>query len=49
MMAEDTTMLAHLVPRLTGRVEDTATDSLAFILNKSAPCRGALDRLLQTD
>ena len=46
-MAEDTTLLAHLVPRLTGRVEDAATDSLAFILNKSAPCRGALDRLLQ--
>ena len=46
-MAEDTTLLAHLVPRITGRVEDAATDSLAFILNKSAACRGALDRLLQ--
>ena len=46
-MAEDTTLLAYLVPRLTGRVEDTATDALAFILNKSAACRAALDRLLQ--
>lgn len=46
-MAEDTTLLAYLVPRLTGRVEDTATDALAFILNKSATCRTALDRLLR--
>ena len=46
-MAEATTLLAYLVPRLTNRVEDAATDSLAFILNKSAPCRRALDRLLQ--
>ena len=29
------------------RGEDAATDSLAFILNKSAACRAALDRLLQ--
>lgn len=46
-MAEATTLLAYLVPRLTNRVEDAATDSLAFILNKSAPCLRALDRLLQ--
>ena len=46
-MAEETTLLAHLVPRLTNRGEDTATDALAFILNKSAACRAALDRLLQ--
>lgn len=46
-MAEVTTLLAYLVPRLTNRVEDAATDSLAFILNKSAPCLRALDRLLQ--
>ena len=46
-MAEDTTLLAYLVPRLTGRVEDAATDALAFILNKSAACRAALDRLLR--
>lgn len=41
------TLLAHLVPRLTAQVEDAATDALGFILNRSAPCRGALDRLLQ--
>ena len=46
-MAKDTTLLAYLVPRLTSRVEDTATDALAFILNKSAACRGALDLLLR--
>ena len=32
-MPQETTLLAHLVPRLTSRVEDTATDALAFILN----------------
>ena len=46
-MAEETTLLAYLVPRLTNRGEDTATDALAFILNKSSECRAALDRLLQ--
>ena len=40
-------MLAHLVPRLTNRVEDTATDALAIILNKSSACRDALDLLLR--
>ena len=48
-MAEDITLLAYLVPRLTSRGEDTATDALAFILNKSDACRGALDRLLKSD
>lgn len=42
-------MLAHLVPRLTSRVEDAATEVLAFILNRSAACRGALDRLLHAE
>ncbi len=46
-MDESVTLLAHLVPRLTNRVEDAATDALAFILNRSESCRGALDRLLQ--
>lgn len=41
------TLLAHLVPRLTTQVEDAATDALGFILNKSAPCRVALDHLLR--
>ena len=46
-MADEVTLLAHLVPRLTSRVEDTATDALAFILNKSEACRSALDLLLR--
>ncbi len=48
-MAEDDTLLAYLVPRLTSRVEDTATDALAFILNKSSACREALDLLLRDE
>ena len=46
-MSQESTLLAHLVPRLTNRVEDTATDALAFILNKSAACRDALTHLLK--
>ncbi len=45
-MPEEFTLLAYLVPRLTNRVEDTATDALAFILNKSPSCRDALGLLL---
>jgi len=40
-------LLAYLAPKLTSRVEDTATDALAFILNRSEACLGALDRLLR--
>ena len=46
-MAEEITLLAHLVPRITNRIEDTATDALAFILNKSENCREALNALLR--
>ena len=46
-MPEEFTLLAYLVPRLTNRVEDTATDALAFILNKSPACRDALSLLLR--
>lgn len=46
-MAEPDTLLAYLVPKLTNRVEDAATDALAFILNKSKACLGALNGLLQ--
>lgn len=46
-MDNESSLLAYLVPRLTSRGEDTATDSLAFILNKSEACRGALDSLLR--
>ena len=45
-MPQESTLLAYLVPRLTSRVEDTATDALAFILNKSPACRDALGLLL---
>ena len=46
-MAQESTLLAYLVPRLTSRVEDTATDALAYILNKSPACRDALGLLLR--
>ncbi len=46
-MAEEITLLAHLVPRITNRIEDTATDALAFILNKSERCSEAFNDLLQ--
>ena len=45
-MADESSLLAYLVPRLTSRGEDTATEALAFILNKSKTCRRALDSLL---
>ncbi len=46
-MGEDATLLAYLVPKLTSQVENAATDAFAFILNKSAACRSALDQLLR--
>ena len=45
-MSDSDTLLAHLVPALTPQVEVAATKSLAFILNKSAPCRKVLDGLV---
>ena len=46
-MPDAFTLLAYLVPRLTNRVEDTATDALAFIFSKSPACRDALGLLLR--
>ena len=46
-MPQETTLLAYLVPRLTSSVEDSATDALAFIPNKSPACRDALSLLLR--
>ena len=46
-MVQESTLMAYLVPRLTNRREDTATDALAFILNKSSGCRDALGLLLR--
>ena len=34
-MAQEPTLLAHLVPKLTSQVEDAATEVLAFILKIS--------------
>ncbi len=47
-MAQQSTLLAYLIPKVTSQVEDAATDALAFILNRSAACRKALDRLLES-
>lgn len=48
-MTREPTLLSYLVPRITNQVEDAATDALAFILNKSKACRGALDGFLRAD
>lgn len=48
-MADETSLLAYLVPRLTIQQEDVATDALAFILNSSEACRVALRDLLSGD
>lgn len=45
-MPDNDTLLAWLVPRLTGGVEDAATDALSYILNKSESCRAALADLV---
>ncbi len=46
-MAEQDTLLAYLVPKLTNQVENAATDALAFILNNSAACRSVLNNVLR--
>ena len=46
-MSDQTTLLAHLVPRMTSRIEDTATDALAFILNRSGDCQEAFNRMFR--
>lgn len=45
-MAEKTSLLAHLVPRLTRQVENAATDALGYILNNSDSAMRALNNLL---
>ena len=42
-MPNDTTLMAYLVPKLTTRVEDAATDALGYILNKSATLDGCAE------
>lgn len=46
-MTDRTTLLAYLVPKWTARVEDMATEALAFILSEDAACLGALNDLLR--
>ncbi len=46
-MTDSETVLAYLVPRLTGQVEDAATEALAHILNRSPECRDSLRRMLE--
>ena len=46
-MADNATLMAHLVPRLTRQVENAATDALGYILNKSTGSMQALNNLLR--
>ena len=46
-MANDDTLMAYIVLRLTSGVEDAATEALAYILNKSGGAMSALNELLQ--
>lgn len=45
-MVNDSSLMAHLVPRLTRQVENAATDALAYILNTSDGTMRALNDLL---
>ena len=46
-MTQGNTLLAYIVPRYaSGRVEDAATDALAYILNKSERARSAFNYLV---
>lgn len=46
-MSDHDTLLSYLVPKLTSRVEDAATEGLGRILKKSVPALDALNGLLQ--
>ena len=46
-MADNSTLMAYLVPRLTRQVENAATDALAYILNRSTGPMQALNDLLR--
>ena len=45
-MADNDTLLAYLIPKLTSKVEDSATEALAYILNKSDASKKALADLV---
>lgn len=44
-MADNDTLLANIIPRLTGRLENAAVESLGYILGKSAASRAELNNL----
>ena len=46
-MPENFSLMAHLVPKLKGPLEDAATDALAYILTNSASSRQTLNDLLR--
>ena len=46
-MSDDSSLMAHLVPRLTPQVENAATEGLAYILNSSDGTMQALNDLLR--
>ena len=46
-MADDATLMAYLVPRLTRQVENAATDALGYILNQSTGAMQALNDLFR--
>ena len=46
-MADNSTLTAYLVPRLTKQVENAATDALSYILNRSNGSMQALNDLLR--
>ena len=46
-MADNATLMAYLVPRLTRQVENAATDALGYILNSSGGSMQALNELLR--
>lgn len=47
-MAENETLLAHLSPLFTHRIEEIATAALGYILKNSAPAREGLDDVVRS-
>ena len=48
-MAESDTLFSWIIPRITNRVEDIATEALGFIFDKSVYAREALQGLVQVE
>ena len=46
-MSYETTLFAHIAPRLTDRIEDVAVEALGYILSNSAAARSALVEVLR--